>query len=525
MFSFLTVVNRGSRKRLQETKEQEDSGRAKISRLEEPFDQVVFTNDEEEGGCHLLTREQDANRFSVLKTAFASSPPDEDEHPSSLERMITELMLLETTMPDFDDRMKDSIVETGAASVPTTAEFLGEHPPPSDVLVVRQNDRFDEFVICKTAAEDEMFSSDLEFGPIFYPDECDSPLCRIQEGHVLETIRNFEVPLQTETEKTMLPASASFSAHPPLCQPGKFVRQTCWWSEGNARSRQSHGHVCCTDDERWKTVSNDDLLVKLQLHSTECHSKPDGKDFVFDHDYCQNLCELTMREGALDLTGDERSSCDAKDMRFSQIIGNYSSIKSLLLDSNLAEEVRKEVELERARSRENMSEKLRATSASDTRLLGNVRDDEKSNVSKQLATGCNHYSPPKSNGHLCGKNTVTLENDYIVTGEENTVQFNERFRREERRSRLECVLGDRKLAATRSQDGICHRLGGFETSPSSPEAAAAAGSIGSDSGIDSSASPTDLELSANSDEAVFFDSFDEFYRNSQVGGFDLLPDY
>lgn len=502
-------MNRRSRKRLPETKE-EDFGRPKIPRHVRPVDQVVSSNDEEGGGgCHLVTRgEQDTNCCPV-STTFSTSP-DEDDHSSSLETMITELMLFETARPDFDDAV-DSIVETGfAASVAAaTADVLDDELPPSDVVTVQPNDRFDGLVICRTAAaEAGNLSSDLELDPIdlHYPDEeCESPLCRILEGHDQQNIQNFEVPVQTETEKTTptVSSSSSSSPLPPHCQTGEFVRQTRWWSEGNAGSRQSYGRVCCTDDDRGETVLNDDLQVRLQRQSRDCQSRPNvGKEFVFDHNYCQNLC--TLRGAGLDLTCDERNGCDVKETIFSRDMVSCSALKSLLLDSNLTEDVRKEVELDRARRREHMSKKLRATSDSHLQRLGNR--------------------------HQCGKNTATLENNnyYSVTGE-GAFRFNEDFEREERNSDLKCIFGDEKLlSVTRSQDRISYRLGfgPFPSSSGAAAAAAAAGTGGSDSGIDASASPTGLELSANNDgEDVFFDSFDEFYSNNLVGGFDLLPDY
>lgn len=228
---------------------------------------------------------------------------------------------------------------------------------------IRPVDVFDELVTCKTP-DVELFSS-LELDSIYLSDS--EPLCTLQEALELENTKKVEVFVKTEPEKTMSPNFSSPS--PSLCQ----------LNGTDPTNKLSHGDNCLVTD-RQMPVQESALRAKQLFHCIGCDSRLESKGAVSDHDYCQNLDMLTSSD-LLGLTYEQNHQENRRkytETCFSRKC-DYSTLKSLLLDSNLTEEVRKEAELDRAKSRKKMSEKLKVTSVNAPlrlRRLGKVRDDK-----------------------------------------------------------------------------------------------------------------------------------------------------
>lgn len=480
---------RGSRKRASATNGR-DVGRAKVPR------EARSSND-------FPSNEETSLSFapSVRTNSFyASGVGDQDkyDHSSCLEKLITELMLFESTKSDsetpgpstVDVRRNSS--ETSANAFPYVELFT-----PS----LRPSDLFDGLATCRIS-DTELFSSfDLES---VYLSDCE-PLSALGEGLDFENSRCFEAFVKTE------PENAPFLSLPPspsLAQPDSFGHPANWLSgdDDDAENRpSSHNDNCPTAVDRHKSSVLERILqTNLLFDSLDCDSKlassssSSREGIVTDHDYCQNLDILSLNSGVLDLACDQSSllrhekrlrcatettpSCYSRKR-------DYSALKSLLLDSNLTEEVKKEVELDRAKSRKKMSEKLKVTSVNDpTRLqrLGKVHNDRI--VEQNLEKGHLYCDLDRANNNSEKKDSSCEE---------------------------KCTFDDLNYVATGyySPPAEISRWEDFDCGTAQP-AELLFSAENSDSGVDNTLVTSDLELSGG-DDAVFFNSFEDFYSKNQ----------
>lgn len=431
----------------------------------------------------------------------------EDDQSTSLERLITELILLESENGcSRNPSNSNADVQCSTwSSLPATAKQERDVEKPSLIA----EELFEGLIVCPTSDSD--FFSSLELESI-YSGDCAELLALQDAPRFQESIEGFNVVIKSDPEQAESPSP-----------PDSAWNQKCFSFSVNGFSRQTHNEQVQNGingkADAEASVLEGALQSKLFLDSPPFYSESAKKcttrsdQTIIDHDYCQTD-DLSPTDGPQDCNMEpvwiskrrKHSKCC-----LSRGVSDYSALKSLLLDSNLTEEVRKEAELDRAKSRKNMSEKRKSPVIAEPiralRCGKGVYDDE---------ILLSHLTEGDSPLRLLYKNLTEL------TGGQLSLK-----------GLFEQLLSSDETSNPETEDGernadTAERLSTVSGSPDpcqNPQAVAAEKREESgDIAIELSTPLTShLDLCSGGDieNVIFFDSFEEFYSSSSTSSQEL----
>lgn len=336
-------VIRGSRKRASgssssSAKQQNRAKAARSSRL------VQSPTERRHSVPSSSTFSSSAETFHVNRRLPASiSPPDpqnnNNDASASIQRLLTELMLLDSANDD---------VMMSAAMMTSSGEEI------------------------KTF---ESNSCDLFF------DRCIQTLAMQSDSDLLENLKlesDYGIDGDCDTFQLM----KGLEHHVIKSEPEDYKIQDLWNCDYDTSPPQNQDRYNRVEEKMKKheerkvdyVVAGGGSLLRNKLLQNSKHPLNEIplaahlSDLpISDHDYCHSNASLSSRMTA-GCSNDAWINKQLTYSRYSCLARNcdYSELKSLLLDSNLSEEVRKEAEVVRAKSRQRMSEKLKPLKIRDS---------------------------------------------------------------------------------------------------------------------------------------------------------------
>ena len=493
---------RGSRKRTQGSSARETS-RAKAPRSSRP---APLQSSERRHSAPSLTRKANPSFVST------SSLKLEDDQSANLERLITELILLES---ENAHSSRDPSDPNDADLKWPTWESLPAKQERDAVENVNSiaEELFEGLTICPTSDSDLFSSLELES---IYSGDCTELLTLQDATRFQDGIEGFNVVIKSEHEKAETPS--------PPCS---IWNQECFSYPTNGFSRETAEASLATQYEQLQNEINGKtdaeattlegvLQSKLFLDSppavcsesttNDCATTRNDQAII-DHDYCQTgdlslptdtpLLDCSVEQASLDMRRKYSKCCLSRGEK------DYSALKSLLLDSNLTEEVRKEAELDRVKSRKNMSEKR--TSPVIAEPLRALRCGKGVCPVDDVLIG-SHPTEGESPLRLLYKNLTALTGgplglkslfEQLLSSDESSNPGAEDVERNtDSTERLSMVSGSSDSCQNHPQ------VVAVEKREEPDEAALELGA------------PLDLCSGGDIENAIFFDSFEEFYSSS-----------